>query len=118
MNPAPNIDATNPILPDLNQALLDWAGVEALLNDIEFCTHLYEIITKSLPQQFVGENSTLTLSDARELLKTKTVRALQIRYQFDNDDWWDTLMCLPEGWRLVRIRHQNPTSKQMAFEKS
>ena len=48
----------------------------------------------------------LTLADARRLLEERAVRGLQIRYRYDGADWWDTLMVLPEGWRLVRIRHE------------
>ncbi len=95
-----------PKLPDLNQALLDWPGVEALLRDIEACTEVTEIIPKSVAQGYVPENGVLTLAEARQLLAQRAVRALQIRYRHNGAEWWDTLMVLPDGWRLVRIRHE------------
>ncbi len=106
-HPIPPADENAPPpLPGLNQALLDWPGVEALLRDIGACTEVTEIIPKAAAQGYVTENAVLTLDDARRLLAERTVRGLQIRYRYDGADWWDTLMVLPEGWRLVRIRHQ------------
>lgn len=92
-------------MPDLNQATLDWPGVEALLRDIAACAEVTEIIPKALAQGYVTEGVVLTLADARRMLEERAVRGLQIRYRYDGADWWDTLMVLPEGWRLVRIRH-------------
>lgn len=94
-----------PPLPDLNQALLDEAGLAELLSDIEACTEATEIIPKQAAEGYVAENATLTLADARRMLAARAVRAVQIRYRYDGVDWWDTLMVLPEGYRLVRIRH-------------
>jgi hypothetical protein len=94
-----------PPLPDLNQALLDEAGLAELLSDIEACTEVTEIIPKQAAEGYVAENATLTLADARRMLAARAVRAVQIRYRYDGVDWWDTLMVLPEGYRLVRIRH-------------
>ena len=48
----------------------------------------------------------LTLADARRLLEARAVRGLQLRYRYDNADWWDTLMVLPDGFRLVRLGHE------------
>ena len=106
-HPIPPADQDGaPKLPDLNQATLDWAGVEVLLRDIAACTQVTEIIPKALAQGYVADGVALTLADARRLLEERAVRGLQIRYRYDGADWWDTLMVLPEGWRLVRIRHE------------
>ena len=93
-------------LPDLNQAMLDWAGVEALLRDIESCAQVTEIIPKAAAEGYVNDQQQLTLADARRLLEARAVRGLQLRYRYDNADWWDTLMVLPDGFRLLRIRHE------------
>jgi hypothetical protein len=92
-------------LPDLNQATLDWPGVEALLRDIAACTQVTEIIPKAAAQGYVTDGVALTLLEARRLLQERAVWGVQIRYRYEGADWWDTLMVLPGGWRLVRIRH-------------
>jgi hypothetical protein len=45
-----------------------------------------------------------TLGEARRLLDTGEARAIQIRYTFDQENWCDTLMVLPESIRVVRTR--------------
>lgn len=106
-HPIPPAEETGaPKLPDLNQAMLDWPGVEALLRDIAACAQVTEVVPKALAQGYVAEDAgALTLADARRLLEERAVRGLQFRYRYDGADWWDTLMVLAEGWRLVRIRH-------------
>ena len=103
--PPDSDDQRPPPLPDLNQATLDWPGVEALLRDIETCAQVTEIIPKAAAQGYVNDQQALTLEDARRLLEERAVRGLQIRYRYDNADWWDTVMVLTNGWRLVRIKH-------------
>jgi len=85
--------------------MLDLAEVERLLSDIEACAQISEIIPKQSAQGYAPETGTLTLGDARQLLRARAVRGLQIRYRHDGADWWDTLMCIGENYRLVRIRH-------------
>lgn len=107
--PAP--ESSEPLkFPELNQALLDWPGVEQLLRDIELCTQITKIIPKLVPQGYVPETSALTLSQARELLARRSVRGLRIRYRHEGADWWDTLMVIGDKYRLVRIRHEFPRS--------
>ena len=30
---------------------------------------------------------------------------VQVRYRFDNREWWDTLCPAGANWRLVRVEH-------------
>ncbi|MBE0544196.1 MAG: hypothetical protein IH623_22885 [Verrucomicrobia bacterium] len=92
-------------LPELNLTLLDAAQVEALLRDIEACTQITEIIPKYATRGHVPDTAAVTLAQARELLATRAVRGLQLRYRYEDADWWDTLMLAGEQFRLVRIRH-------------
>ncbi len=85
--------------------LLDAAQVEQLLRDIETCTQITEIIPKYAARGHVPDTATVTLAQARELLSTRAVRGLQLRYRYADADWWDTLMMAGEHYRLVRIRH-------------
>jgi hypothetical protein len=92
-------------LPDLNMTLLDSAQVEQLFRDIEQCAQITEIIPKFAARGHVPETATDTLAEARELIATRAVRGLQLRYRYEGADWWDTLMLVGDQFRLVRIRH-------------
>ena len=96
----------SPPLPEVRSSTIDLAEVERLLNDIEACAQITEIIPKQSAQGYAPETGTLTLDDARQLLRARTVRGLQIRYRHDGADWWDSLMVVGENFRLVRIRHE------------
>jgi len=106
-HPIPDSPEDNqpPKLADLNQATLDWPGVETLLRDIEACTQVTEIIPKFAAQGYVPDSETVTLDIARRMLSGRSVRGLQIRYHYEGADWWDTLMVVGLQYRLVRIRH-------------
>jgi hypothetical protein len=109
MTEAPAHEPAAP-LPELRSATLDLAEVERLLNDIELCTELTEIIPKHGPQDHVPADARLTLADARAMLRARTVRGLQLRYRHADADWWDTLMLTGDTFRLVRIRHEFPAT--------
>ena len=91
-------------LPELNRAVLDWPTVEALFNDVRTMTQLVEVIAKTGARQRV-EDQSLTIDDALTLLRDRAVTGVQLRYQFQNAQWWDTLMWRGEQIQLVRIRH-------------
>ncbi len=102
-------DTTQPApaeLPALHTTLLDSAQVEQLLDDIETCAALVEILPQYAAQEFVPDRPGLTLAEARHLLASRAVRGLQLRYRYDGADWWDTLMVAGDRWRVVRIRHE------------
>lgn len=99
-------DCKSPALPELRTGALDLTEVERLINDIEACAQITEIIPKHAAQGYVPETGALTLDDARQHLRARTVRGLQIRYRHDGADWWDTLMVVGDNYRLVRIRHE------------
>jgi hypothetical protein len=94
-------------LPELNQALLDDATLERLFHDLAACTEIVEIIPKFAQRRMV-EPGTVSLDDARCLLRDGSVRGVQVRYRYQGADWWDTLMVTDAGVRLVRIRHDFP----------
>lgn len=96
---------TPPQLPELHTTVLDATQVEQLLSDIEACTELVEILPKYSAQGCVPNTVGVSLTEARALLATRTVRGLQLRYRYEGADWWDTLMVAGEGYRVVRIRH-------------
>lgn len=103
-------------LPELNQAVLDWETVERLLDDVAKCGQLLEVIQKYSSKRMVASPAetapatstepTLTLDNARDLLRRGEAHGIQLRYRFEGAVWWDTLLRHPEGYRLVRIRHE------------
>ncbi len=91
-------------LPELQDALLDEATVDQLFQDIAGHTQVLEIIPKHQQRGYV-EDQSISMEQARQLLRDRACRAVQLRYVYDGAQWWDTLMPQPDGTRLVRIRH-------------
>jgi hypothetical protein len=98
------MNSIEPSLPDLQNAVLDIATVDQLFRDIQQCTEVLEIIPKYSQHGYVPEG-VISLSDARTLLINRQVRAVQLRYRYQEAQWWDTVMVVGEGFRLVRIQH-------------
>lgn len=90
-------------LPDLNQAILDPETLADLFRDIAACTELIAVIPKR--SGLFCDPSPVGLEEGHRLLRDGDVRGLQIRYLHAGGEWWDTLIRLPQGVKLVRIRH-------------
>jgi hypothetical protein len=103
--PPPPADEAPLKLPDLNLTLLDEAQVGQLLRDIELCAQITEVIPKYAARGHVPDTAAITLAEARGLLAARAVRGLQLRYRYEDADWWDTIMVVGDQFRLVRIRH-------------
>lgn len=91
-------------LPDLHEGVLDQDKLHQLFSDIAKFTKVFGIIARYQKRGF-EDGTNVSLRQAEKLLNEKEVRAVQIRYLYDNGEWWDTLMPTPKGIRLVRIRH-------------
>lgn len=91
-------------LPDLQQAELDEASLADLFRDVELAAELIAVTRKDGPEARACETS-LTLAEAHDLLRTGRTRSIQIRYRYQGAQWWDTLLRTPTGVRLVRVRH-------------
>ena len=91
-------------LPELNEALLDSAGLDELTSDIVTHTEILEVIVKNPGQRYAQEQSP-SLDTGVESLKSGQAAGLQIRYRYEDAQWWDTIMATSDGFRLVRIRH-------------
>lgn len=90
--------------PPMREALLDADGLAVLLRDIAAFGTIDEIVVKSGPGR-VGDTTAPALEDVEALLATRQIRGVQIRYRHDGAQWWDTLLIVPNGVRLVRVRH-------------
>jgi len=90
-------------LPDINQGILDEATLAQYYQDLEL-TRIFAIMVKGGPERYTPEES-VTLATARELLAARLCHGIQIRYIWQQEEWWDTLITTSEGVRLVRIKH-------------
>ena len=90
-------------LPELHDAILSEEQLTSLFRDYRQCATVGEIMIKSGPG-YVTTDQQPTLDQAEALLRSREVRAVQIRYQFDQATWCDTLLSGAAGVRLVRIR--------------
>lgn len=96
--------ADGPPVPEMCEALLQTEDINSLFADLAACTSILSIQEKGSPQAY-AESGPTALQVAKERLLNRSVRALQIRYSYQNREWTDTLMCLPDGVRLIRCQH-------------
>lgn len=96
-------------LPPLQEAVLDEATLDQLFLDIAAAAALVSVSLKAgataragdLPRAGSGGDE---LAVARRALGDGTALGVQIRYRFAGSAWCDTLLRLPSGVRLVRVR--------------
>lgn len=93
-------------LADLQDAILDPGTVTALFADLAGCTEVLGVLIKNGPTA-PAPDGIIDLARGRDLLDAGSVRGIQIRYRYQGQEWWDTLMRTPLGIRLVRICHGN-----------
>lgn len=90
-------------LPELQVSVLDDETLEKLFTDLAACAEIFEVQTKGELHEY-SKKAAPSLEEARKLLVEGAVRAIQIRYRFQDADWFDTLMHDPSGVRLCRMR--------------
>jgi len=91
-------------LPELRDAILDDAKLAELFRDYRRCVKVLEVVVKQGAGR-VADSLSPTLDQAEQLIRSRSVRGLQVRYAYEEALWWDTLMPGPAGIRLVRILH-------------
>lgn len=87
-------------LAQLTTADLDEATLASLFADIATLTTVDEVLVKGAETAYAGSAG---LEQARQLL-VAGARGMQIRYRWNGEAWWDTLVRTPAGIRLVRTR--------------
>lgn len=92
-------------VPEVHQALLDPDTLDALLDDIRQCTRLLEVLVREPGRKYASDQP-IGLEEACSRFRSGDVFGLQIRYEYEGDQWWDTLARIPAGVRLTRIRHR------------
>ena len=90
--------------PDMHQGLLDAETLAQYFRDLEHA-RVFEVLVKGAPRKYADEDS-FSLERGRELFEAGTVRGLQIRYLWNDAEWWDTLLRGGNGVRIVRVQHE------------
>jgi hypothetical protein len=100
-------EAQQPQLPALNEANLDWEELDCVLADLDDFANVLSIIGKEAGHENTPRDKRFTgLAEARDLLVSGDVVALQVRYEFADQTWFDTFLREPTGARLVRMPEQ------------
>jgi len=94
-------------LPPVHDAMIDDAVVAQLFFDIEQGAELVGISIKSAGARRAAATSDPSLDEAHRLFAAREVGAVQLRYRYRNEEWWDTITRTPSGIRLVRISHSS-----------
>jgi len=97
-------------LPPMREAMLSsdqvaqlFADIEALGTDIV----LMQRSTRTARATGSAANSSENVRTARTSLLSGSITRLQIRYRWQDKSWIDTLETTADGYRLIRIAHQN-----------
>jgi len=103
MTPHP---ASTPITP-FQDVILDEATVGQLFFDVAHVAELIGVIHKG-PGARRGQDVAVTpgaLDAACQAFLARELAAVQLRYRFAGEEWWDTLTRTERGVRLIRISH-------------
>lgn len=88
--------------PTLHTGDLDAEGVRALVADLEAHAERLQVVPKAASRRFVLPER-LPLQAATESLLAGELRGVQVRYVHQGQEWWDTLLALGSGYRIVRV---------------
>lgn len=93
----------NPPLPELWRSVLDNDMLETLLSDLAKVDRVQVVIRQAAMEHVREAKAIFDLDQARAALTAG--KAVQLRYRWENAEWWDTLTPSPAGINLVRMRH-------------
>lgn len=100
-----NTDSTNMELPELDEGLLDEAGFRALCAEVERLTELDQVLVKGSPARYTPDTN-WQLPAARDALIAGQARGIQLRYRYDGQAWFDTVLKTPDGYKVVRMQQR------------
>jgi len=89
-------------LPELHQTILDDQTLEALFADLQACTDILAVMPKAGPGYVTPKD--VGLEEGERLLKEGSLRGLQIRYRYQGEEWWDTLIQRDNQIHITRIQ--------------
>jgi hypothetical protein len=92
-----------PQVPLLTEGVIAAARLRRLVLDVENAAQLTGVREKG-PPDAQADADEVPLTDAIERMLVGAVRAVQMRYRYDGQDWTDTGMTVKAGYRVVRCR--------------
>jgi hypothetical protein len=101
----PPAEPPTPTTP-IQEVLLDDATVAQLFFDIAHAAQLIAVIEKGVgARRADAVQDPAALDAAHAAFAARRIGAVQLRYQFGGEEWWDTLTHTAAGVRLIRISH-------------
>jgi hypothetical protein len=94
-----------PPLPELETGEFDEPTLDRLFEDIARDAQIVAVLLKG-GAEVLAEGGGVTLAGARERLRSRSVRGVQLRYRYRGEEWWDTLIAASDRVRIVRMRAQ------------
>jgi transcriptional regulator of nitric oxide reductase len=94
-----------PLLAELTAGHLDHERLATVIADIATQTKVIEVIVKGASTAR-SDGSPWELQEAASALQTGSIRGVQVRYQWQGDEWWDTFLRDGDGVRLVRMKQE------------
>ena len=91
-------------LPQLQVSELDSDTVDAYFRDLQLCASVFAVIPKAGPG-YVG-SGVIDLLQGKSFLVAGQLRGLQIRYTYQDSEWWDTLIVRDGVVRMTRIEQR------------
>lgn len=102
-SPAEEIEP--PPLPELAQGVLDAPTLAALHRDYANLCQIFAVLPRARPNMATLPGTTCSLDEGFAGLRDGTLSGLQIRYRWENTEWWDTILVLPGNQaRIVRMQ--------------
>lgn len=88
--------------PDVLEAYWELDQVITLFADLEQHAEIRHVQVRSAADGTGGQDSQVSLAEARSLLEKQGAIAVQVYYRFDGKAWCDTLMPAAETIRIIR----------------
>jgi hypothetical protein len=97
--------ADGPPVPLMVEGLIDADTLRRLFQDLSVAAKIISLREKGGPVDYASDNE-YTPADALQRLLSGASRAIQVRYQFGDAEWTDTVLTTGVGYRVVRCRHE------------
>jgi hypothetical protein len=97
--------ADGPPVPLLVDGVIDATTLRQLFTDLTTSAIVLGLREKGGPTEYTSGDEPIPEMALSRLL-TGSVRAIQVRYRFADHEWTDTILHTPNGFRVVRCRHE------------
>jgi hypothetical protein len=98
-------------LPELHERALDAEALAAYEADLTAEAQVDAVMVKGGAEVRATDAGELGLAEAFATLRGGRVRAVQVRYRWGGEAWWDTVMAMGSGhgagYRIVRLRAES-----------